>query len=403
MQKTIIQPMVNLTHPQTKPFKKRKILLLGATGSIGQQTIDVLLQHNQDFELVGISAGHDLEGLRKIIQQFDTIQFVGCSNQEDGQLEGIPLFGGDKQMVRLVQECDYDLLVNAVVGFRGLEPTLCAIQSNHDVALANKESLVCGGELVKEALAHSTSQIYPIDSEHSAIYQCLQGNRLEQVRHLYITASGGSLRDLRRDQLVDITPARALKHPSWNMGARITIDSSTMVNKGFEVIEAHYLFDLPYEKIIPILHPQSIIHSMVEYEDHAIIAQMGSADMRLPIQYALYAPERPSLNEDHPLDFSKMFSLDFKAMDYDRFKMLQVCIEAGKKKGNAGCVLNGADEQAVELFLNETISFLDIEEAILYALNTVEWIEHPTFEQLLDTDQQARQAVVDFARLRNKQ
>lgn len=397
--KTTIQPMVSLTTPDHKRQTKRKILLLGATGSIGQQTIDVLHQHEQDFELVGISAGHDLEGLKQIIKQFNTIQFVGCSNQEDGTLEGIPLFGGQDQMVRLVERCDYDVLVNAVVGFRGLEPTLRAIQTNHDVALANKESLVCGGELVKEALASSTSQIYPIDSEHSAIYQCLQGNRIEQVRHLYITASGGSLRDLSREQLADITPARALKHPSWNMGARITIDSSTMVNKGFEVIEAHYLFDLPYAKIIPILHPQSIIHSMVEYEDHAIIAQMGSADMRLPIQYALYSPERPVLNEDHPLDFSKMFSLDFKAMDYDRFKMLNVCIEAGKKKGNAGCILNGADEQAVELFLKEKISFLEIEEAILYALEHVEWIEHPTFEQLRQTDLLARQAVLDFAHL----
>lgn len=397
--KTTIQPMVGLTTPDHKRQTKRKILLLGATGSIGQQTIDVLHQHEQDFELVGISAGHDLEGLKQIIKQFDTIQFVGCSNQEDGTLEGIPLFGGEDQMVRLVERCNFDVLVNAVVGFRGLEPTLRAIQTNHDVALANKESLVCGGELVKEALANSISQIYPIDSEHSAIYQCLQGNRIEQVRHLYITASGGSLRDLSREQLADITPARALKHPSWNMGARITIDSSTMVNKGFEVIEAHYLFDLPYAKIIPILHPQSIIHSMVEYEDHAIIAQMGSADMRLPIQYALYSPERPVLNEDHPLDFSKMFSLDFKAMDYDRFKMLNVCIEAGKKKGNAGCILNGADEQAVELFLKEKISFLEIEEAILYALEHVEWIEHPTFEQLRQTDLLARQAVIDFAHL----
>lgn len=397
--KTTIQPMVSLTTPDHKRQTKRKILLLGATGSIGQQTIDVLHQHEQDFELVGISAGHDLEGLKQIIKQFDTIQFVGCSNQEDGTLEGIPLFGGEDQMVRLVERCNFDVLVNAVVGFRGLEPTLRAIQTNHDVALANKESLVCGGELVKEALANSISQIYPIDSEHSAIYQCLQGNRIEQVRHLYITASGGSLRDLSREQLADITPARALKHPSWNMGARITIDSSTMVNKGFEVIEAHYLFDLPYAKIIPILHPQSIIHSMVEYEDHAIIAQMGSADMRLPIQYALYSPERPVLNEDHPLDFSKMFSLDFKAMDYDRFKMLNVCIEAGKKKGNAGCILNGADEQAVELFLKEKISFLEIEEAILYALEHVEWIEHPTFEQLRQTDLLARQAVIDFAHL----
>lgn len=393
-------PMVDLVIPEPKPQKSRRILLLGATGSIGRQTIDVLSQHPEDFELVGISAGHDLKGLKKIVHDFPSVNIAGCSSEKDGTLDGVTLLGGEDQMVRLVEECEYDLLVNAVVGFRGLLPTLKAIESGHDVALANKESLVCGGELVKEALMRTGKKIYPIDSEHSAIYQCLQGNTPDQVRRLYITASGGSLRDLSRDQLGEITPARALKHPSWNMGARITIDSSTMVNKGFEVIEAHYLFDLPYEKIVPVLHPQSIIHSMVEYEDHAIIAQLGSADMRLPIQYALYAPNRPVLHEDHPLDFLQMFSLDFKPMDYDRFRMLPVCIEAGKKKGNAGCVLNGADEQAVELFLKEKISFPDLEEAILYALKTVEWIEHPTFDQLLESDRKAREAVKTFAKSR---
>ncbi|MBF0578566.1 1-deoxy-D-xylulose-5-phosphate reductoisomerase [Erysipelotrichaceae bacterium RD49] len=374
----------------------RKVLLLGATGSIGRQTLDVIAQHPQDFILTGISAGHDQKGLEQILKAFPSVKSVGLSAlNEDTEIEGLRWYGGQDQMARLAKEADYDLMVNAVVGFRGLKPTLAAIEQGKDLALANKESLVCGGELVLQALKNSPTHLTPIDSEHSAIFQCLQGNDAEDVARLIITASGGSLRDLSRDQLAGITPAQALKHPSWNMGARITIDSSTMVNKGFEVIEAHYLFNLPYEKIETVLHPQSIVHSMVEYKDHAIIAQLGSADMRLPIQYALYAPRRPVLKEDKPLDMTKSLDLNFKAMDFERFPMLKTAIETGKRKGNAGCIFNAADEQAVEMFLKGEIGYLQIEEAIQKALETIDYIADPSYEDLEMTDHKTRQWVWD--------
>lgn len=375
-----------------------RILLLGATGSIGRQTMDVIRQHPDQFVLSAVSAGHDLKGLQAIADQFSSIHMAGLSalsKEEAADLSSpsVTWIGGSDQMSELARRADYDVLVNAVVGFRGLKPTLAAIERGKDIALANKESLVCGGELVREALSRSSSRLTPIDSEHSAIFQCLQGNDPEDVARLIITASGGSLRDLSRDQLADITPKQALKHPSWSMGARITIDSATMVNKGFEVIEAHYLFDLPYERISTVLHPQSIVHSMVEYRDHAVIAQLGSADMRLPIQYALSAPQRMALQEERPLDMSRTLSLDFRQMDEERYPMLPKAIEAGRRKGNAGCILNAADEQAVELFLNGTISFLQIEEAIEKALETIEWIEHPDYDDLEQTDRKTREFV----------
>lgn len=384
-------------------FKKpQKILLLGATGSIGRQTLDVLAQHPDDFIVTAVSAGHDQAGLETIIQEHPSITMAGLSSLEQDEMsDGVQWLGTDDQMARLAAQADYDLMVNAVVGFRGLAPTLEAIRRGKDIALANKESLVCGGELVREALAQSDSKIYPVDSEHSAIFQCLQGNRASEIRRLIITASGGSLRDVNREGLEGITPERALKHPSWKMGARITIDSATMINKGFEVIEAHYLFDVPYEQIATVLHPQSIVHSMVEYNDNAIMAQLGSADMRLPIQYALYKARRPILHEDKPLDLAKTLSLEFKEMDFARYPMLARAIAAGKRKGNAGCILNAADEQAVDMFLKEEISFLEIEKAIQSALEAIPYIENPAFEDLLKTDAMTRQYVSQKAWQKN--
>ena len=261
------------------------------------------------------------------------------------------------------------------------------------MALANKESLVAGGVLVRDMLQKTNTQLFPIDSEHSAIFQCLQGNKKEQVKRLIITASGGSFRDKNRDELENVTVEETLNHPNWSMGKRITVDSATMVNKGFEVIEAHFLFDLGYDQIDTVLHKQSIIHSMVEYEDHAIIAQLGSADMRLPIQYAICYPERPILKEDKPLDMTKTLSLDFKEMDYERYPMLKVAYEIGRKEGNLGAVFNGADEQAIELFLDHKIQFLDIEKSIVEALKKIPYIEHPTLEQLEWSDMEARKCV----------
>lgn len=304
--------------------------------------------------------------------------------------------------MQCIQHCDYDLLVNAVVGFRGLKPTLESLRKGKDVALANKESLVAGGVLIKKMLEKTNTKLYPIDSEHSAIFQCLQAGKKEEVRRLIITASGGSFRDRTREQLQNVSVEEALAHPNWNMGKRITIDSATMVNKGFEVIEAHYLFDLPYEKIDTVLHAQSLIHSMVEYNDNAIMAQLGSADMRLPIQYALMYPNRPYLKEEHPLDMTKTLSLDFKEMDYERYPMLKLAYQIGRKEGNLGACFNGADEKAVELFLDKKITFLQIEESIEKAVEAATFIANPTLEELERTDQEAREFVVQYWGLENQ-
>ena len=377
---------------------KKRILLLGATGSIGLQTIDVINQHSDLFELVGIAAGHKARELKQILNTHKSVQAVGISDVSKAEIfDSIRVYSGEDAMCKMIQDLDYDLLVNAVVGFRGLKPTLESLDKGIDVALANKESLVAGGMLVREALKKTNTKLYPIDSEHSAIFQCLQGNRKEDIKRLIITASGGSFRDKSRDELTHVTVEQTLNHPNWSMGKRITVDSATMVNKGFEVIEAHYLFDLPYDKIEVVLHKQSIVHSMVEYNDNAIMAQLGSADMRLPIQYSLMYPDRLYLKEDKPLDMTKTLQLDFKEMDFVRYPMLKVAYEIGRKEGNLGAVFNGADEQAVELFLEKKISFLSIEEAIQYAIDTVEYITNPSLEQLEKSDKMAREAVLSYA------
>ncbi len=372
--------------------RKRRVLLLGATGSIGRQTLDVLKRHPDEFELAGISAGHNEEALHEIAGEFDGIQAASVLEGNESRWT-VPLFTGPDHVQKLMDAVDYDILVNAVVGFAGLAPTLRALETGHDVALANKESLVAGGQLVKKALAASGKKLYPIDSEHSAIWQCLQGSRQKDVNRLIITASGGSFRDRTRQSLENATPQEALKHPNWAMGRRITIDSATMVNKGFEVIEAHYLFDIPFDRIETVLHPQSIVHSMVEFQDGAVMAQLGSADMRLPIQYALMGPDRPRLEEENRLDMTRTMTLEFREMDFDRFPILKTAYEAGRQGGSAGAVFNGADEEAVALFLAGKIPFLKIEDAIRYALKTVPFVADPDYGQLQECDRLAREAV----------
>lgn len=370
---------------------KKRIILLGATGSIGTQTLEVLRQHPGVFELVGVSCGHQEDKLKEIVKEFPSVKAVSLPAYS--QDWDIPVYTGEDHMKQLLTHTEYDLLVNAAVGFRGLEPTLTALKAGRDVALANKESLVAGGPLLKKTMAETGARLFPIDSEHSAIWQCLQGNDERDVRRLVITASGGSFRDKRRDELADVTPAQALKHPNWNMGKRITIDSATMVNKGFEVIEAHYLFDVPFERISTVLHPESIVHSMVEYKDNAVMAQLGSADMKVPIQYALFHPARPDLAEEKPLDMTQTLDLHFKQMDLERFPILKTAYEAGAKGGNAGAVFNGADEEAVGLFLEEKIGFLQIEDAIRYALEVVPFMDDPDLKGLKESDRLAREAV----------
>ena len=380
----------------------KKIMLLGATGSIGTQTIDVVLQHQDQFQIIGLGAGKNIKKLMEILQLLKDVQYVSVANQEDAEVlsqtyPSLTIFYGDEGLKQLASIQSYDVLVNAVVGFRGLVPTLCAIEQDKDVALANKESLVAGGPLVMEALKKHQVCLYPIDSEHSAIFQCLQGNKLSQVDKLILTASGGSFRDYTREQLTNVTVEQALAHPNWDMGGRITIDSATMMNKGFEVIEAHYLFDIPYDQIEVILHRESIIHSMVQYQDSAIMAQLGSADMRVPIQYALSYPERLSMKQHKPFRFIDYPTLHFTPVDFKRYPLLALADEVGKKKGNLGAIMNAADEEAVALFLNEQITFLDIEEYVQQAVQHIPYIEHPTLEDILDSDRQARNFVRELA------
>ena len=376
----------------------KKLVLLGATGSIGTQTIDVVLHHRNEFSIIGLSAGHNMKKLSELLQVCPNVNYVCVAREADMEemqkmYPSMKFFHGEEGLCQLASLSEYDVFVNAIVGFRGLLPTLAAIRNQKVIALANKETLVAGGPIVKEELKKYDVPFYPIDSEHSAIFQCLQGNQREEVDQLIITASGGSFRDKSREELKNVSVAQALKHPNWNMGGRITIDSATMMNKGFEVIEAHYLFDIPYEDIKVLVHRESVIHSMVQYRDHAIMAQLGTADMRLPIQYALAYPQRLSMPQEEPFDFTKYPTLHFEPADMIRYPLLKLAFEVGKKGGNLGAVMNGADEEAVALFLQEKISFLDIEAYVEQAVQAATYIEHPTLQDIIDADHFGREFV----------
>lgn len=373
----------------------KEIVLLGASGSIGLQTVDVCLQHKNKFKIIGISVGRNIEVLLQLLEKIE-VRYV-CTSEYQPELidrfKHIQFFHGDEGLLSLVQ-VEYHLLVNALVGFVGVKPTLKAISLNKDVALANKETLVVAGEFVYKLLEKHHVKLLPIDSEHSAIFQALQGNQLSEVKRLIITASGGSFRDKTRNELNDVTLTQALQHPNWAMGAKITIDSATMMNKGFEVIEAHWLFNIPYEKIDVIMHPQSIVHSLVEYVDGSQMAQLGLSDMRIPIQYALAYPQRlPLISES--LQLETIGTLQFKPVSYERFPLLKVAIEVGKAKGSAPCILNAANEIANAAFIANRISFLDIERLIIKALKNIPHQTSITLEELFEIDQKTRAYVLE--------
>ena len=309
---------------------------------------------------------------------------------------------GNEGLVELVTSVDYDLLVNALVGFVGLEPTLKALETKHNVALANKETLVVGGELVNKAALENGCVITPIDSEHSAIAQCLAGNPYKQIKKLIITASGGSFRKKTREELKDVTVEEALSHPNWTMGAKITIDSATMMNKGFEVMEAHYLFDIPYEQIDVLMHDESIIHSMVEYKDGAVMAELGTPDMRIPIQYAISDLEnlRSELNLGESLDLAKVATMHFHAPDYNRFPLLKLAYDIGKNPGTNQAVLNASNEVANAAFRNHRIPFLMIEEVVFKTVEAFENKPVTSLKELIEVDQKARKYAEDY--IRNK-
>lgn len=375
----------------------KKISLLGATGSIGLQTLDVLRTHPENFTLVAFSVGQQVNQAIEIAREF-RVPLVSVANESDVKMvqaalpESTVLFGAEG-LVAVAAESGAHLLVNAVLGSVGLQPTLKAIEKGITIAIANKETLVTAGHLVMEAARKHQVAILPVDSEHSALFQALNGENPKQINKLIITASGGSFRDKTRAELEHVTVQDALNHPNWSMGSKITIDSATMMNKGLEVIEAHVLFDMPYEDIEVVLHRESIIHSMIEFVDTSVIAQLGTPDMRVPIQYALTYPDRFPLPQGKRLNLVEIGKLHFEKMDLERYKALDLAIQAGKIGGTATTVLNAANEAAVSLFLQEKLSFLAIDSAIEKALENHQVIEKPSLQTILEVDAETRRLV----------
>lgn len=374
---------------------KKRIAILGSTGSIGTQTLDVINQHREQFIVEALAAGHNITLLAEQIETFQPKVVSVATKELAEQLQRMlrtptTVLYGDEGLIEVAAGHDAELVVSALVGSQGLKPTIAAIKAGKHIGLANKEVLVSAGHLVTQLAEQHRVSLIPIDSEHSAIYQCLNGENEQHISRIIITASGGSFRHLTRDQLHDVTVEDALQHPNWSMGAKITIDSATMVNKGLEVIEAHWLFNLPYEQIEVVIHPQSIIHSLVEFVDHSVIAQLGHPDMRVPIQYALSLPERwPSATQR--LNLLDVGRLDFQAMDRERFPCLQMAYDCGRSGGSAPTVFNAANEVAVARFLAGEISFLHIEQLIYDALEKHEVIENPSLHEIFQIDHWARQ------------
>lgn len=377
----------------------KKISLMGASGSIGIQTLEVIREHKEKFQLTAFSVGKNIDAARSVINEFNP-KIVSVQHKEDAEklqselASGIQVVYGLQGLIEVAVHDDADVLVNAVLGSVGLEPTMKAIQAKKTIAIANKETLVTAGHLVMEAAKKENVLILPVDSEHSAIFQALQGEQKKNIERLVITASGGSFRDKSRHELEHVTVKDALNHPNWSMGAKITIDSASMMNKGLEVIEAHWLFDLPYEKIDVLQHRESIIHSMVEFHDSSVIAQLGTPDMKVPIQYALSYPDRFTREKAPRLRLEEIGKLHFKTLDFDRFRCIAFAYEAGKAGGTLPAVLNAANEAAVELFLNEKISFLEIENVIEQAMIDHSIQRSPDLETILGVDSEIRAKII---------
>jgi len=373
----------------------KRIAILGSTGSIGTQTLDVIAHHPDQFTVEALAGGQNVELLAEQIRRFKPkLASVATPELADRLSALIPdgtrIMYGEEGLLETAAGTDADLVVTAVVGNQGLQPTIAAIEAGKTIGLANKEPLVSAGHLVTEAARRNGVRLLPIDSEHSAIFQCLNGERREEVRKITITASGGSFRDRTREELEGVTVEQALNHPNWSMGAKITIDSATMVNKGLEVMEAHWLFDLPYDQIGVLLHPESIIHSYVEFKDSSIIAQLGNPDMRVPIQYALSYPNR-LLSPAKSLDLAEIATLNFRSMDFDRFPCLRMAYESGRTGGTAPTVFNAANEQAVAKFLRGEIPFLRIETIIEECLQRHSVLSNPQIGDILEADRWARE------------
>lgn len=373
----------------------KKIAILGSTGSIGTQTLDVIRCHPDRFEVYALTANNNVELLiRQAITFLPEIVVIGNENHYKTlknalKNEPIKVFAGYDAIAQVVEMQPIDIVVTAMVGFAGLQPTIRAVRAGKRIALANKETLVVAGELINKLVSEFHAEIIPVDSEHSAVFQCLTGENPNEIDKLILTASGGPFRTKTLTELETVISEQALRHPNWEMGAKITIDSASMINKGFEVIEAKWLFGLPPEKIDVVVHPQSIIHSMVQFTDGSVKAQLGLPDMRLPIQYALGFPER--LQSDfEKIDFYKINNLTFEKPDTQRFKNLELAYFATKKGGNIPCILNAANEIVNRAFLENKIGFLQMSRIIEKVINTATFIVSPTYEDYVETDRETR-------------
>ena len=380
----------------------KNISILGATGSIGTQTLDVIRQSNGEIKLFGITANSSVDKMKEIIEEFNP-KYVGMMDESCSEViknycieknKNIEVFSGIDGLIKIATLDEIDTVVTSVVGMIGLKPTMAAIEAKKDIALANKETLVVAGELVMNKAKEMGVKILPVDSEHSAIFQSLSGYKNKDINKIILTASGGPFRGKNIDDLKEVTVKEALKHPKWNMGQKISIDSATLMNKGLEVIEAHFLFDTSYDNIEVVVHPQSIIHSMVEYKDASVIAQLGSPDMRLPIQYALNYPERIE-RIAKPISFYEIATLTFEKPDLHTFKCLELAYKAGKEGGLATTILNGANEEAVALLLEEKIKFLQIAEIIEESLEHFkdEKNNELTLDNIIDLDCRVRKYI----------
>ncbi len=368
----------------------KKIAILGSTGSIGTQTLEVV-RENGDIEVLGLAAGSNISLLEEQIREFHPRLAAVWSKEKAEELSvriadtDTKVASGMDGLLEVSTLMDVEILVTAVVGMIGIRPTIEAIRAGKDIALANKETLVTAGHIIMPLAKEKQVSILPVDSEHSAIFQSLQGNETRAVHKILLTASGGPFRGKKEEELMDIRVEDALKHPNWTMGKKITIDSSTMVNKGLEVIEAKWLFGVDVDRVQVVVQPQSIIHSMVEYVDGAIMAELGTPDMKLPIQYALYYPQRRDLPGER-VDFWSLGKLDFEKPDMDTFYGLKLAYEAGRRGGSLPTVFNAANERAVSLFLERQIKYLEIVEIIEDCMKAHQNIENPSLDQILDTE-----------------
>ena len=380
---------------------KKKIAILGSTGSIGTQALQVIEEHSDLYEAYVLTANHQLDKLiaqaRKFCPEAVVIADESLYPKLQEALADLPIkvYCGAEALCQVVAEDPVDIVLTALVGFAGLRPTISAIRAHKPIALANKETLVVAGELIDALAAENNVPILPVDSEHSAIFQCLVGEIGNPIEKILLTASGGPFRTFTKEQLTQVTKEQALKHPNWSMGAKITIDSASMMNKGFEVMEARWLFGVKPEQIEVLVHPQSIIHSAVQFEDGAIKAQLGMPDMRIPIQYAFSYPDR--LRSDFPrIDFDLCRQLTFEHPDTEKFRNLALAFEAIRRGGNMPCIINAANEIANAAFLHDEVSFLGMSDVIEQTMQQASFIQKPTFDDYMETDREARRIAQSF-------